>query len=229
MAETTTKAPSSTKSLRPTHQKVRERWVISGVLVLDTPAHFGAGETDDILDMPVLLDESDDTPLLPGASIAGALRNFLREIERGDGSPLPARPSREEAPDPRQADEIFAKRQRAERDLAATMLFGGYRGDDEGEQSPLIVYDAPGKASGYEVRDGVAIESKTRTAADDKKYDIQLLSAGSSLELRFELVGRSPRPPRDMAEWDENQAYREHRRRLLNALATALVGHLACL
>ena len=81
---------------RATHQEVRERWVIRGTLVLETPAHFGVNEPDNVLDMPVLLDESDGEPLLPGASIAGALRNYLREIESGDGFPLPSRPSSQE-------------------------------------------------------------------------------------------------------------------------------------
>lgn len=209
---------------RATHQEVRERWVIRGTLVLETPAHFGANEPDDVLDMPVLLDESDGEPLLPGASIAGALRNYLREIESGDGFPLPSRPSSQEEPDKDEAERILKRRQTAERKLAATLLFGGFRGDDDGEQSPLIVYDARGRATGYEVRDGVAIDRKTRTAEDDKKFDIQLLAAGSAFDLCFELVGRTPRRPAGAVEWDAERAYQEHRSKLLNALTTTLNG-----
>ena len=52
------------------------------------------------------------------------------------------------------------------------------RGDDEGEQSPLIIEDALGKATEYELRDGVKIDAKTRTAEDEKKFDMRLLAAG---------------------------------------------------
>lgn len=205
---------------RATHQAVRERWVIKGVLTLISPAHFGAGEVGDYTDMPVLLDESDRAPLLTGASIAGALRNYLREVERGDGAPLPFRPQSGE-----DADQIFERRKVVEQGLATTLLFGGYRGDDDGVQSSLIVYDAPGTANGYELRDGVAIDRRTRSAAEDKKFDIELLAAGSTFNLRFELLGRTPRRPPDASDdWDMESAYAQERQRLLSALSVALNG-----
>ena len=61
---------------RTEHRSIKERWVITGTLHLETPAHFGNGDANAISDMPLLLNEVDQKPLLPGTSIAGALRNY---------------------------------------------------------------------------------------------------------------------------------------------------------
>ncbi len=176
---------------RATHRAVRERIVVTGALILETPASFGNGDADALTDMPLLEDELDRSPLLTGTSIAGALRNYLRERERGFGEP-----------------------ESGELEVA---LFGARSGDDSGWQSPLIVHDARGFTKAVELRDGVQIDLKTRTAADEKKYDYRLLAAGARFELRFELlIGQ---PPHD--------DFAAHRRQLRQALATALDG-LAC-
>jgi CRISPR/Cas system CSM-associated protein Csm3 (group 7 of RAMP superfamily) len=170
--------------MRNQHRSIIERWVITGKLILESPAHFGNGEADALNDMPILFDEVDGKPLLPGTSIAGALRNYLREREFGYGI-------------------------KEEENSPASLLFGGFRGDDEGAQSPLIVYDAIGKSAGLELRDGVAIDSIQRTAIDEKKFDIQLLAAGSAFDLRFELL---------VNEKEKNS------QELRDALVTALSG-----
>lgn len=149
---------------RTSHRSILERWVIIGKLVLEMPAHFGNGDADPLVDMPLLFDEEDERPLLPGTSIAGALRSYMREREYGFGK----------------AEDSGSK---------TSLLFGSVRvTEDEGNQSPLIINDARGSSAGVELRDGVAIESETRTAADNKKFDIQLLAAGSEFDLRFELI-----------------------------------------
>ena len=61
---------------RTTHRFIRERWIITGKLELTSPAHFGSGESDSFTDMPILLNEVDGRPLLPGTSITGALLNY---------------------------------------------------------------------------------------------------------------------------------------------------------
>lgn len=67
-------------------REITGRTLITGRLVLETPAHFGNGDIVGVTDMPLLCDPRDGiTPLLTGASIAGALRNYLREVERGYG------------------------------------------------------------------------------------------------------------------------------------------------
>ncbi|MBX3038606.1 MAG: hypothetical protein KF758_16970 [Anaerolineales bacterium] len=167
---------------RSEHRSLTERWVITGTLVLETPAHFGNGDADPLVDLPLLFDEVEGRPLLPGTSIAGALRNYLREIEFG-----------------------YSKVENS--NSMVTNLFGSARETaDDGEQSDLIVNDAIGTSAGVELRDGVTINPETRTAEDSKKFDMQLLAAGTTFPLRFELLIS-----------ENSQAMRD-------ALATALDG-----
>ena len=151
-------------------RQISGRWVIEGDLVLQTPTHLGNGDTDGIVDMPLLLDEATGRALLPGTSLAGALRNYLRERRHGF--------------EQRAADTLIEA------------LFGGEKGNDEGNQSALIIDDALGAMPQIELRDGVRIDPITRTAKIDVdngilrgyKYDLQLLEAGTTFPLRMELL-----------------------------------------
>jgi CRISPR/Cas system CSM-associated protein Csm3 (group 7 of RAMP superfamily) len=146
-------------------RKIVKRIIVEGDLVLQTPAHFGSGDADDLVDMPLLTDPYKGKPLLTGASIAGALRSYLREQEQGYGRQA------------RKAD-------------ASVRLFGGLKGDDTGEQSCLIVEDAIGDAPGTVIRHGVRLKGDSRTAADKALYDTQFWQAGTKFLLRFELLIR---------------------------------------
>lgn len=144
-------------------RRIVERIVVSGDLVLETPACFGNGESDSLTDMPLALDPLEGRGLLTGTSIAGALRAYLREREFGYGKD-------------------------GGRDALHNRLFG-YQEDDEGEQSWLITYDALSSSTpAVELRDGVAIDPRTRTAEGKKKFDIELLEAGTCFPLRVELL-----------------------------------------
>ena len=177
-------------------RKIKFRIVVEGELVLETPAHFSNGDTDELVDMPLLVDPFDgQTPLLSGASLAGALRSYLREREEGYGK----------------ANALSAP------GSSVNLLFGGQRkkafeestgSNEEGEQSCLIIDDALGKNFGIEYRCGVAIDPVSRTAQAKKLFDYQLWEAGTVFPLRFELVI----PAGADAE------------RLKKALATALEG-----
>jgi hypothetical protein len=71
----------------------------------------------------------------------------------------------------------------------ATSLFGSPRSDDNGEQSPLIVHDAiSSELPTIELRDGVKIDSIKRIAEEGAKYDLELLAAGTTFPLYFELL-----------------------------------------
>jgi CRISPR/Cas system CSM-associated protein Csm3 (group 7 of RAMP superfamily) len=147
-------------------RRIGSRIVIEGELELQTPAHLGNGDGDDLTDMPLLVAPHDaKRPLLTGASIAGAIRSALREYEHGYGQP-------------------------ASKESASVRLFGGLNSDPEGEQSPLVVDDAYGKEGTYgiETRDEVNISRQSRTAADKKKFDRELWQAGTIFPLRFELL-----------------------------------------
>ncbi|YAF95634.1 MAG: RAMP superfamily CRISPR-associated protein [Nodularia sp. CChRGM 3473] len=146
--------------LRNRNQRhITDRIIIRGTLVLDTPTCLGSGDTEGDTDLVILRDSVEDKALLMGSSIAGALRNYLRDYEYGYNS-----------------KEI-------------SVLFGGQRSDEEGEQSPLIINDALSNTTPHvELRDGVKINSVTRTAEDRQKYDLELLEAGTQFDLCFELL-----------------------------------------
>jgi len=180
-----TTAPTTQMAKKPprsVHRSLCERIVVSGELILDSPAHFSNGDAADATDMPLLADELDGRALITGASLAGALRNFLRERQCGYEEPIPS--SDVHSPDYRDWLD-------AECGLMAVHLFGGHRGDEEGAQSPLIVDDAVSLMDGpppVELRDGVKLDPRTRTAEDKKKYDFEILSAGARFRLNFELL-----------------------------------------
>lgn len=146
-------------------RNIVERVFVRGQLVLETPAHFGGGDSFGLTDLPLLRDALDGTPLLTGASIAGALRNYLREFKRGYG-----------------ASEARDGATRAEK------LFGFLQGNEASIQSWLSADDARGTPNGVELRDGVALDPVTRTAAERKKYDVELVAAGTTFGLDFELL-----------------------------------------
>src|SRR5437868_6072842 len=134
------------------------RWVITAELVLDSAAHLGNGEPGDIIDMPLLRDRIDHRPLLTGSSLAGGLRSHLNDLGLGYGTGENA-------------------------GAASALLFGGGRGDEEGRQSPLIVFDARGnwpEKLSSEVRDGVALRPDLGTAEEHLKYDLEVLPPGTT-------------------------------------------------
>lgn len=69
----------------------------------------------------------------------------------------------------------------------AKRLFGDVT-KDKSFESRLIIDDAISEDTGLEVRDGVAISAASGTALDRAKYDIELLSAGSTFIIGFELL-----------------------------------------
>jgi CRISPR/Cas system CSM-associated protein Csm3 (group 7 of RAMP superfamily) len=167
-------------------REVVERIVIEGDLVLLTPTSLGNGDHDGLADMSLLLDEVDGSALLTGTTITGALRNYLRERSKGfsideftdsDGNSL--------------KDKKGKRRRDSQGNLlplhAMTHLFGSL--EDDGAQSLLIVNDAFSEdPPTTELRDGVSIDSKTRTAVKGEKFDIELLEAATKFKLRFELL-----------------------------------------
>lgn len=139
------------------------RWTITADLVLQAATHLGGG-AGDVADMVLIRDSRTGGPLLPGTSIAGALRSHLADVLGGYRSPEDAR---------------------------VPSLFGGARGDDLGAQSPLIVFDSLGTLPDHhtaEIRDGVQIDAARGTAEEHKKFDLEVLPAGTSFSLRFDLV-----------------------------------------
>jgi CRISPR/Cas system CSM-associated protein Csm3 (group 7 of RAMP superfamily) len=118
--------------------------------------------------MPVLRDARSNKPLLPGTTLTGALRSAL-------------------------ADRLAGYLNEEPPEVAA--LFGTRRGEDDGAQSPLIVFDSVGELpanGGVEIRDGVAIVAATGIADDHRKYDYEVLPAGTSFPVRVDLLLPAP-------------------------------------
>ncbi|MBD2433806.1 MULTISPECIES: RAMP superfamily CRISPR-associated protein [Fischerella] len=150
---------SSDRLKNRNQRHIIERIIVKGTLVLNTPSCLGSGDVDGDTDLVLLRDSREDKALLMGSSIAGALRNYLREYQNGYSA----------------TEEL--------------LLFGCLRSDEEGEQSPLIVNDALSNENiKAELRDGVKINSVTRTAEPGAKYDLELLEAGTKFDLYFELL-----------------------------------------
>ncbi|MEG4442306.1 RAMP superfamily CRISPR-associated protein [Microcoleus sp. AT9_B5] len=154
----------SQERLNRNQHPIAQRIIVRGTLILDTPTCLGSGDAESPTDIALLRDSVSDCALLTGASIAGALRNYLREYQHGYG----------------------VEEQKGNR---ATNLFGGTRRDPEGEQSPLIINDAISSTiPTVELRDGVEIELTTGTAKSGHKYDLELLAVGTEFPLYFELL-----------------------------------------
>lgn len=181
-------------------RRITQRIIIEGDLVLQTPASFGTGDHDLITDMPLLVDGYDGvTPVLTGASLTGALRAYLGAREAGY----------------RQSDKVIAQSpSRFTEALFGRFKFGGFKGDDDGLQSALIIEDAYGTNFGMETRAGVRIDPKTRTASNKELFDMQAWQAGTTFRLRFELLIAQPR--RKMGK--------DYHQRLKQGLALALEG-----
>lgn len=154
----------SQERLNRNQHPIAKRIIVRGTLILDTPTCLGSGDVESPTDIALLRDSVSDCALLTGASIAGALRNYLQEYQHGCG----------------------VEEQKGDR---ATRLFGGTRRDPDGEQSPLIINDAISSTiPTVELRDGVEIEPITGTAKPGHKYDLELLAAGTEFPLYFELL-----------------------------------------
>ena len=193
-------------------RRIVKRIIVEGELVLETPVHFGSGESSDEADMPLLVDEYDGSPLLTGTSLAGSLRAYLRSRQAGYAHPYPI--SKTENKDRHQ------KELKEEQERLAVKLFGSFRMDDEGRQSPLIVEDSLGKGGSYgiEIRNGVRLETRTRTAKEGALYDMQLWQAGTIFPMRLELLISDQHP-----DEEQNKGWAEEKK-LCQALAMALEG-----
>jgi len=163
-------------------REVARRIFIEGMLILDTPAHFGNGDAEGLTDIALVRDPLDGvSPLLTGASIAGALRNNLREYEKGY--------SWQEKPDAilkSYAERLFGHLDDLDPSNPLQKLKGTVH-------SWLMVDDALGSLpslDAIELRDGVAISPKTRTAEQKDErgflFDMELLPAGTTFPIGFE-------------------------------------------
>jgi CRISPR/Cas system CSM-associated protein Csm3 (group 7 of RAMP superfamily) len=178
-------------------RQIIERIVVEGTLKLLTPTSLSNGDADGLTDISLIKDEFSGNALLTGTSICGALRNYLRECENGFNN--------------------------ADESPVAVKLFGSH--EDDGSQSLLIIDDAvSSEKPKTELRDGVRIDRKTRTAVDKAKFDLELLESGTEFPLRFELLICEQRRNKEETAEEVKANTDNFKKELVSALATALQG-----
>jgi len=160
-------------------RKIARRIMITGQLELVTPAHFGGITDTSLIDISIQRASNNPRiPLLTGSSIAGALRNYLREATLGYGV------------DENQDGQTIAEQ-----------LFGYVdRFDNASYESWLSISDSlgefPKSADPIELREQVAIDPVSRTAEIEngrgKKFDAELITAGTIFPLEIEFLVPQP-------------------------------------
>jgi len=161
------------------NRNIAHRIYIKGCLKLITPAVLGGGESDGSVDLALMRDPLDGTPLLTGASLAGALRDYLRQRKYGffkNGVGVDSPPWQE-------------------------FLFGSANDEkDESNESWIITSDRCASSTDFEVRDNVSLDaekgvvrineslSETSTAIGGAKFDFEALSADALFPVDIELL-----------------------------------------
>jgi CRISPR/Cas system CSM-associated protein Csm3 (group 7 of RAMP superfamily) len=136
------------------------RYTAKGRLRFEEAVRFASGEAATVVDEVLLRDSVTGRPFLPGTTLAGALRSLLES--RSD----------------------------AARDLCK-MLFGGEHKSREDTimlESLLTVDDAVADETKVEIREGVRLDGRTRTAADGALYDAESWAPGLTFDVRLEVA-----------------------------------------
>lgn len=149
--------------------QIVERHRAEGDWAAESALHLG-GESDVFeqgADMTLLRD-ADGRPYIPGASLAGACRSYLRGNSKESNALLA----------------LFGgdvDRQKDQQDYASALTVFDARLRDEGSVRIFV-------------RDGVRIDRRTGVAEDKFKFDFEVLPAGTKFRVRLELVVYSELP-----------------------------------
>lgn len=193
-------AIESIYSFATLHNRLRVR----GTIVALTALRIGSGRSSDVTgtDLPVLRDAR-GRPIIPGASIKGALRSrmeaLVRVVHEQEALDLPDLEERQRTQitklkeDPKlKHDDLALSRAIWQHSTLIDLTFGA-----QWTASRVFVRDALVEADlwfgQYEVRNGVGIDRDTETASDGLLYDYEVVPAGT--RFGFELVAEN------MAEW----------------------------
>ena len=184
----------------------KNRLELTGILTTITALKIGAGRSIEVTDpdVPVIKD-ANGHPLIPGSSFKGALRSRLESFLRGIDSRFAKDPSElsgsemtkvkekkidvearrdsrgkplsDQERDLQLTDELLAMTDKASLLLGSPWLAGKLQIRD------LTVQDGNWFGQ-YQERDGVAIDRDTETAADKRKYDFQVVPAGTIFDFK---------------------------------------------
>ena len=179
---------------------------VEGTLVATEPLHIDDGREEEdpetTSDLTLLTDPRSGRPLLPGTTLAGALRAYLRAREHG----FPGGESEEEDDRPEEgfASALFGERAAGDQEP---------NGDGNGPApSAVTVDDALGQipdGASIEVYEGNRLAGVSRTAEEEALYSRTVWPAGTTFDLHFEM---------------ELPANEERAARYCTALVSALQG-----
>jgi CRISPR-associated RAMP protein (TIGR02581 family) len=177
----------------------KNRLELAGELSTITALRIGAGKSIDPTssDMPVMKDVL-GRPLIPGASFKGAMRSHLESFLRGIDPTLAHDPS--ELVSSHWMNQIKDLKKIARQDKSphadanltkalisitdrVSLLFGSPWMAGKLQIQDLYVVEDNWFGQ-YQERDGVSIERDTETAADGRKYDFQVVPAGTRFSFR---------------------------------------------
>jgi CRISPR-associated RAMP protein (TIGR02581 family) len=178
----------------------KNRLELTGTLTTITALKIGAGRSVEPTDpdMSVIKDANGD-PLIPGSSFKGALRSRLESFLRGIDSRFANDPS--ELSSSHWMDQVKQIKESAktikddrDRDIhitnqlhaitdKASFLFASPWLAGKLQIRDLTVQEGNWFGQ-YQERDGVAIDRDTETAADKRKYDFQVVPAGTIFDFK---------------------------------------------
>jgi CRISPR-associated RAMP protein (TIGR02581 family) len=171
----------------------KNRLELAGELSTITALRIGAGKSIDPTssDMPVMKDVL-GRPLIPGASFKGAMRSHLESFLRGIDPSFAQDPSELVGFEWMNRVKNLKKTEKTDESLTnaligitdrVSLLFGSpWIAGKLQIQDLYVVKD--NWFGQYQERDGVSIERDTETAADGRKYDFQVVPAGTRFSFR---------------------------------------------
>ncbi len=173
--------------------RFRHRRRIEGVIVCVTALRIGTGRAHDGLatDLPILRDAS-GSPLIPGASIKGVLRSEVESLIRAVDEEMAPDPFAHKSKEPEEQGDAQQKAKRLHERLreskdAVGAIFG--RPSLASHVRFADAYPVRGSDPSIEVRDGVAIDRDLGRVSGSKKYDFEVVSAGSRFAFEVMMDG----------------------------------------
>lgn len=146
---------------------IYSRWVLRGILLLDSGAYLGAAPSEEIPDMELIRDERSGKPLFPGTSLAGALRSYLTDIACG---------------------------YRSEEIQYVKLVFGEAKESEESNsygQSNISVFESIGELDEnhpIELRSGIRLDPKTGTVAKHALFEMEVLPPRTKFPIRLDIT-----------------------------------------
>jgi CRISPR-associated RAMP protein (TIGR02581 family) len=197
-----------------TFDRFENRLEVSGILSTITALRVGAGKSTDPTssDVPVIKDAL-GRPLIPGSSFKGAMRSHLESFMRGIHDDLANDPS--ELVNRKWKDLVKNLKDIASKEMLSNDKKVSANADARLTQNLIketdrvsLLFGSPWIAGKlqiqdlhvlpdiwfgqYQERDGVSIERDTETAADGRKYDFQVVPAGTQFSFKAIVENASP-------------------------------------